>query len=273
MHLNNYIWPFSNGPPPNRAGYFHSTRLSRCVLLPIGPHVPSGTAFGLRTSPCGPSPCLRHYPQHLSTMATPSPYTSRWVGDPAVPASLSSVRRCPIGWFPRSLRALTEEAFPHPSSLDAELRTSPTSTMNGRGHATSPAHLGFGSRSLTIYGITARPLGRVLPAPYFPTMLVFPLSFDIRLGGVLTTSAPVVLGFPNKKDANTAAHFEARPSNRRWSQECRRGRAIFRNRSSRVEVKAFPWQFFRARAILAGPWSRGPSQTLTYKEVKTCCLQ
>jgi hypothetical protein len=32
---------------------------------------------------CCPSPCLGHYPQQLSTMATPSPLASRLGGDPA----------------------------------------------------------------------------------------------------------------------------------------------------------------------------------------------
>jgi hypothetical protein len=119
-------------------------------------------------------------PHGRNTMAAASPYTSRWVGDPAVPASLSSVRRFPIGWFPRSLRALTEEAFPHPSRRDAELRTSPTRTMKG----------GDGRQVQLISGSTLKPdhirrnctarWRRYFPHRTFPSMLVFPLSFDIR---------------------------------------------------------------------------------------------
>ncbi len=63
----------SNHPLPNRTGQFLSIRLSRCVPLPIGPNVPSGTAFSLETSPCGPSPCPGRYPRRSSTMTTPSP--------------------------------------------------------------------------------------------------------------------------------------------------------------------------------------------------------
>jgi hypothetical protein len=87
----------SNHPLPNRTGQFLSNRLSRGVPLPIGPDVPSGTAFSLDTSPCGPSPCPGRYPRRSSTMTTPSPCGSRRVGDPAVPIMPWSVHRFPLG--------------------------------------------------------------------------------------------------------------------------------------------------------------------------------
>ncbi len=48
---------------------------------------------------CTPSPCLRHYPEHLSTMGTPSPCVSRHVGDPQVTLYLRSVCRFPLRLF------------------------------------------------------------------------------------------------------------------------------------------------------------------------------
>ena len=120
----------SNRLFPNRTGQFLSIRLSRDVAPPVlGLRGIHRTRWVLSTFPCGPSPCPGHYPRHSSTMATPSPYGSRRVGDPAVLFCTSSVRRCPIGWFPRSFRALTGEAFPHPASLAVEPCTSPIRTM------------------------------------------------------------------------------------------------------------------------------------------------
>ena len=45
---------------------------------------------------CTPSPCIRHYPDHLSTMGTPSPCASRRLGDPQVPLHITSVLRFPV---------------------------------------------------------------------------------------------------------------------------------------------------------------------------------
>src|SRR5205085_2046846 len=46
--------------------------------------------------PCVPSPCIGHYPDHLSTMDTPSPCASRRLGDPQVPLHPTSVLRFPV---------------------------------------------------------------------------------------------------------------------------------------------------------------------------------
>src|SRR5260370_13419547 len=51
---------------------------------------------------CTPSPCLRHYSEHSSTMGTPSPCVSRRLGDPQVTLYLWSVCRFPLRPFPLS---------------------------------------------------------------------------------------------------------------------------------------------------------------------------
>ncbi len=46
---------------------------------------------------CAPSPCIRHYPDRLSTMSTPSPcVVFRRLGDPQVPLHITSVLRFPV---------------------------------------------------------------------------------------------------------------------------------------------------------------------------------
>src|SRR5215469_13850516 len=73
---------FSLRPLPNRACHFHGTRLSS-FRESLGVGVLHCAAFLLSShTPCSPSPCLRHCPQRLSTMGTPSPWDSRPVGDP-----------------------------------------------------------------------------------------------------------------------------------------------------------------------------------------------
>ena len=65
-------WPIHIDEPtaafPNRTGAFQRIRLSRSHF---------------QTS-CTPSPCLKHYLEHLSTMDTPSPSILRCLGDPQV---------------------------------------------------------------------------------------------------------------------------------------------------------------------------------------------
>ena len=87
------------------------TALQRCVLLKLFPSVSSDTATAFYAFSCTPSPCIGHCPDHLSTMGAPSPYISRYVGDPQVPTSSCSVRRSPVRWFPPSLGAATEGIF------------------------------------------------------------------------------------------------------------------------------------------------------------------
>jgi hypothetical protein len=53
-----------------------NTDLDLCIWRPHH-------SFVLSTYPCFSSPCLRYYSEHLSTIETPSPCISRWVGDPA----------------------------------------------------------------------------------------------------------------------------------------------------------------------------------------------
>src|SRR6266446_8310878 len=45
---------------------------------------------------CAPSPCIRHYPDRLSTMGTPSPYIFQCLGDPQVHLHITSVLRFPV---------------------------------------------------------------------------------------------------------------------------------------------------------------------------------
>jgi hypothetical protein len=87
------------------------TALQRCVLLKLFPSVSSNTATAFYAFSCTPSPCIGHCPDHLSTMGAPSPYISRYVGDPQVPTSSCSVRRSPVRWLPPSLGAATEGIF------------------------------------------------------------------------------------------------------------------------------------------------------------------
>jgi hypothetical protein len=74
---------------PNRAGYFHSTRLSRDVAPPVLGLSPCGSRLHrtrevLSTFPCGPSPCPGHYPWHLTTTTTLLPCESPRLGNPIV---------------------------------------------------------------------------------------------------------------------------------------------------------------------------------------------
>ena len=76
------------------------------------------------------------------------------------------------------------------------------------------ARLEFGSKSLTIYDLAARPFGNwyyslTVPLTY---MLLSPPSFPVRLDCALTTLVPVVLDQSSKVGANTAAHSEVRRS-------------------------------------------------------------
>src|SRR5947208_1415188 len=60
------------------------------------PYHPAQSRYSLSAFPCIPSPCIGHYPDHLSTMDTPSPCISRRLGDPQVPLHTTSVRRFPV---------------------------------------------------------------------------------------------------------------------------------------------------------------------------------
>ena len=90
MHLSAH--PALQKLAPSRAAS------SRCV-----------TAHSLCLASCTPSPCLRRYPEHLSTMGTPSPCVSRHVGDPQVTRYLRSVCRFPLRLFP--WRGWPDEGF------------------------------------------------------------------------------------------------------------------------------------------------------------------
>ena len=89
---------------PNRTGTFQCIRLSRSPLQ--------------RTS-CIPSPCLRHYPEHLGIMDAPSPCIRRCLGDPLVILLLWSECRCLVrrtiipknDWF-------SGETFANPPNID-----------------------------------------------------------------------------------------------------------------------------------------------------------
>jgi len=92
----------SNHPFPNRTGTFQRIRLSGYMWFVFpGLYAPSGTTRYLpSTFPCTPSPCIGHYPDHLSTMGAPTPWGSRPVGVPlvtclTVPLRRSPFRRCP----------------------------------------------------------------------------------------------------------------------------------------------------------------------------------
>jgi Universal stress protein family len=72
-----------------------SSRTRRATFMATGSpgrwlHLVSGccgihrTLWVLSTFPWTPSPCIGHYPDHLSTMSPLSPCTSRRVGDPEV---------------------------------------------------------------------------------------------------------------------------------------------------------------------------------------------
>jgi hypothetical protein len=63
---------------------------------------------------CCPSPCLKHYPEHSSTMATPSPPASRLVGDPACALMRRpSTGRCLVRFLqPPHWWSLTVESVP-----------------------------------------------------------------------------------------------------------------------------------------------------------------
>lgn len=83
-------------PFPNRAGYFHSTRLSRDVAPPVlGLCDIHRTRWVLSTFPCTPSPCIGRYPDHLSTMSAQFPCGSHRVGNPIVSRLRWSVFRLP----------------------------------------------------------------------------------------------------------------------------------------------------------------------------------
>jgi hypothetical protein len=90
----------SNYPSPNRACIFQCTRLSSNYFR-------KGKAFELSSFDfvtCVPSPCTGHYPDHLSTMDTPSPCVCRRLGDPQVPLKLWSECRFLVRCFTRSWR-------------------------------------------------------------------------------------------------------------------------------------------------------------------------
>ncbi len=78
---------------------------------------------------CRPSSCLKHYPEHLATMAAPSPWDSRPLGDPAFTSvKRISTCRCPFVRFThsvwathhrgRSIRSSIPGLLPHLMVLD-----------------------------------------------------------------------------------------------------------------------------------------------------------
>ena len=94
----------SNYFPPNRTCTFQRIRLSRS---PCRMYSKDSILTTSSWTSCIPFPCLRHYPEHLSTMDTPSPYVSRHIGDPQVTHYLWSVCR-----FPLRLFLFSEEVLP-----------------------------------------------------------------------------------------------------------------------------------------------------------------
>src|SRR5690348_6847184 len=67
--------------PPNRTCTFQRIRLTESLC---------------NKDSCTPSPCLRHYSEHLSIMGTPSPCVLQRLGDPQVTHSLWSAGRFPL---------------------------------------------------------------------------------------------------------------------------------------------------------------------------------
>src|SRR6266487_5348756 len=103
-------------PATNQAEYIATRYLSvSSRLLLSEPCVRLSTHTALQgcglctTIPCAPSPCTGHYPNHLSTMDTPSPCVHRRLGDPQVPLKLRSECRFLVRCFTRSLRIFQEK--------------------------------------------------------------------------------------------------------------------------------------------------------------------
>ena len=64
----------SNYPFPNRTCDFHRIRLSRQVFCAsLNYFCRFRDTIKQCTTPCTPSPCIRYYPDRLSTIGTPSP--------------------------------------------------------------------------------------------------------------------------------------------------------------------------------------------------------
>src|SRR5260370_15599757 len=62
----------SNSPFPNRAGYFHSTRLSRNTAPPVlGLCDLHRTRWVLSALPSAPSPCPEHYTRRFGSSMPP----------------------------------------------------------------------------------------------------------------------------------------------------------------------------------------------------------
>jgi hypothetical protein len=81
-------------------------RLHRYRADPLAVRGLHRTLWVLSAFPCTPSPCLRHYPERLSTTGALLPCGSRRVGNPIVSRFRRSVFRSPVRWVPRSLRVV-----------------------------------------------------------------------------------------------------------------------------------------------------------------------
>jgi hypothetical protein len=98
-------------PATNQAEYIAMRYLSVSARLLLSePCVRLSTHTALQgcglcsTIPCTPSPCTGHYPNHLSTMGTPSPCVRRRLGDPQVLLKLWSECRFLVRCFTRFWR-------------------------------------------------------------------------------------------------------------------------------------------------------------------------
>jgi hypothetical protein len=181
-HSTRSVSDVSNCPFPNRTGPFQGIRLSRRSALSIGASCPLRYSFrSLSASPWTPSPCIRHYPDRLSTMGPLSPSSARFLGDPVVPLMPWPVRRYPFGGSPTHCGRLPGGTLNRPSNLNG-LTGNMRISCCCKSHGTKPTHLGFGKPILTLDSLAARPLGRaVSSAPYFSTLLLSPRPFRVEV--------------------------------------------------------------------------------------------
>jgi len=97
--------------------------LSRSGKVRISRPVPFKNLF-----PCPPSPCPKHYLEHLSTMGTPSPWASRLLGDPEVHSFPCSVRRSVVRRLARSFRVSLGRAVTVTNALSPSSQAEAIST-------------------------------------------------------------------------------------------------------------------------------------------------
>jgi hypothetical protein len=140
---------------------------------------------------CRPSSCPRHYPERWATMAAPSPYHSRGLGDPA----FTAIERLACLGLPFVSLNLFSKGRPpeRASAYLSELYAVPVSSSSGM--LRWVRLFTTGDWNSTRLGLTSLPFGTSCTQDLrcltlhtfrfnrFTTMLVSPLSFDARWGG------------------------------------------------------------------------------------------